>query len=629
MSKKFNWPSESELAFYKTNKPLTRWWWFSGQIDEAVIRHQLDWVKSTGFGGVEIAWVYPLPGQKPGPRFLDDDWADRVACTKRYADELGLICDFSFGTLWPFGGSFVDETDASRVFGGISSQRLEYSWDAPFEEKPGYILDHLNSEALTHYAENVGAALSDALRGGASALFCDSWEVETQDLWADGFAELFEEVFGYDVQPFMDAIHDHPDIRYDYRKLISRLVLDEFYRPFTEIAHRLNAYARVQCHGAPTDLLAAYAAVDIPESEAILFDADFSVIAASAAVMAEKQLVTSEAFTCLYGWEPRPGPGPYHKQEQIADLKLLADALFANGVNHIIWHGMPYNPPEGQNEFYATVHVGPDAHFAEELPVFNAYMERVSRVMKAGKTYTSIAVYLPLEDAWMLNKLPSEQSKPSANYHWEMQTVHPPHELKGYQPLWISNTFLQQAHGREGKMLVGGATFRGLFIDVDWLATESLVEVLKLARHGLPVCIRKPFRQPGKSKSPDYRKLYAELINLENVGTDPREVFDLIRPLVEGDHLPDFWCRVYQGDYYLFFAHPKAQGLHYPMRYGESYIAETVRIPITINLGTFKVDYELVFEPYQSVLIQVAPEGEIEVLDIQFSPSVPQKEQSC
>ena len=41
-------------------RPYTRWWWFSGPIEPAVIESQLDWAKANGFGGVEIAWVYPL-----------------------------------------------------------------------------------------------------------------------------------------------------------------------------------------------------------------------------------------------------------------------------------------------------------------------------------------------------------------------------------------------------------------------------------------------------------------------------------------------------------------------------------------------------------------------------------------
>ena len=110
--------------------------------------------------------------------------------------------------------------------------------------------------------------------------------------------------------------------------------------------------------------------MDIPESEAILFPPPFSRIAASAAALSGKPVVSAETFTCLYGFVTRANLEPYrywHK-EQVADLKLLADALFAQGVNQIVWHGMPFNGPGGRNEFYASVHVGPDAAFAAELP---------------------------------------------------------------------------------------------------------------------------------------------------------------------------------------------------------------------------------------------------------------------
>src|SRR5262249_45689558 len=144
-----------------------------------------------------------------------------------------------------------------------------------------------------------------------------------------------------------------------------------------EICREHGACSRVQCHGAPTDLLSAYAAVDIPESEAILFDPPFSRIAASAAALAGRAVVSAEAFTCVYGFIAPAYLEPYrywHK-EQVADMKLLADALFAHGVNQIVWHGMPFNPPGGRNEFYASVHVGPDAAFAGELRAFNRYLE--------------------------------------------------------------------------------------------------------------------------------------------------------------------------------------------------------------------------------------------------------------
>ena len=101
-------------------------------------------------------------------------------------------------------------------------------------------------------------------------------------MWTDGFGECFAREFGYRVEPYMPRLDDEPDVRYDYRRLLSRLVLDEFYQPFAEVCHEHGALARVQWHGAPTDLIAAYAAVDVPESETLLFDPPFSTIVASA-----------------------------------------------------------------------------------------------------------------------------------------------------------------------------------------------------------------------------------------------------------------------------------------------------------------------------------------------------------
>ena len=43
-------------------RPYTRWWWFADVIQPSDVRAQLDWMKANGFGGVEIAFVYPLHG---------------------------------------------------------------------------------------------------------------------------------------------------------------------------------------------------------------------------------------------------------------------------------------------------------------------------------------------------------------------------------------------------------------------------------------------------------------------------------------------------------------------------------------------------------------------------------------
>ena len=139
--------------------PYVRWWWFSEPIDEAVIRCQLDWANANGFGGVEIAWVYPLDNGRSGVPWLSAAWAQPAVYAAHYAAQLGLGCDFTMGSAWPFGGSQVTAEDASRTYRGPSPQRLEKSWETPLGQDGGCILNHLDREALARYARRFGQAL--------------------------------------------------------------------------------------------------------------------------------------------------------------------------------------------------------------------------------------------------------------------------------------------------------------------------------------------------------------------------------------------------------------------------------------------------------------------------------------
>ena len=65
---------------YAEGKPYTRWWWFASEIQQEDIKYQLEWLKENGFGGVEIAWVYPMRGDSTikHPKWLSEEWAASV-----------------------------------------------------------------------------------------------------------------------------------------------------------------------------------------------------------------------------------------------------------------------------------------------------------------------------------------------------------------------------------------------------------------------------------------------------------------------------------------------------------------------------------------------------------------------
>jgi len=512
----------------------------------------------------------------------------------------------------------VSDADRTKIWGDSSfDQPLRLSWTHP---DTGNVLDHLSREAFERYALVMGKALKPALEGSQSALFCDSWEVETKHIWTNGFDSLFSARFGYDIKPFMDSIYAgyNAGPRYDYMKLVAHLVLNEFFIPFHEKCHELGALSRVQCAGSPTDIIRSYSAVDVPETEVMLYDPNFSTIVASAAALAKKPVVSAETFTCLYGW-----PAKHIREEQTADLKMMADALFANGVNQIIWHGTPFNPTGIDTiYFYASVHVGTEGSLTAELPAFNDYMTKVSEKMRFGRTYSSIAVYLPQEDAWIAGELPKELQLPWAWGTYEMRYEYFNPELQGYQPLWVNADFLKQAEVKNSMMTINDLQFDLLYLDVKYFDIETLETVYRIARQGLPVCLKSTPSQAGHIKNEKFKKLLDSLKLLPNVCND-FAALQKQKPLIEGENLPEFWCRTDGKSAHIFFSNPKAKDLKYPLAYGQSFQAEPIIKQITINFAGKSSHVLLRFEPYQSMLLVVDDKGNITFEDITFVPKTP------
>src|SRR5262245_55516929 len=77
--------------FRGSSKPYTRWWWLAGRFRREDVRSQLEWLHANGFGGVELAWLWPtwMDRAEPGIPWLGPEWADLVTYTKQEADRLG------------------------------------------------------------------------------------------------------------------------------------------------------------------------------------------------------------------------------------------------------------------------------------------------------------------------------------------------------------------------------------------------------------------------------------------------------------------------------------------------------------------------------------------------------------
>lgn len=626
----------SEPEFYPTSNPCTRWWWFATEIKREDVKYQLDWAKSNNFGGVEIAWVYPLyryqrmyarsynrhyQKDTSAQEWLSPEWSDIVAYTKQYADSIGLACDFTFGSAWPVAGSNIDRKHSTQIYGDTSfKQLLTFAWTFPDTQQ---VINHLDSNAFNLFAAPVGAALEKALKGSKSALFTDSWEIKlnsTNKIWTPGFDEVFQKRFGYDIIPYMDkGLDSFPDVRYDYMLQLDEYVTNGFYKPYVRKCKELGAWSRVQCLASPTDVMTTYSLVDIPETEAMLNNPNYSRIVSSSACLASKKMVSSETFTCMYGF-----PATYLRREQTADLKMVADALFAQGVNQHFYHGMPYNPKGVDSiDFFATTYFGPGGSLTPELPAFNAYMGKVSGLMQKGRTYSDVAVYIPHEDGLMKGAYPPECQRVWVWGEYELRYIFPPKEVEGYHPLWINRHFLEQANFSKGKLSVGDASFSTLYVDVDYMDVRALKRLVKLAKQGLSVCLKRNPIEPGKIKSGEYADLLRELNALENVTDVFNNAIDH-PPLIQGDSIPEYWCRVDQdGSHYIFLAQWPSKNLAYPVYSGQSIMKESQTNEFTFYVNGKSIHHQVDFKPYQSVMLKISQDGVVEPIDISFVPKEP------
>jgi hypothetical protein len=145
-----------------------------------------------------------------------------------------------------------------------------------------------------------------------------------------------------------------------------------------------------------------------------------------------------------------------------------------------------------------------------------------------------------------------------------------------------------------------------------------------LANEGLPVVWKRDPFQPGKKKDREYGELVSRLKALSNVSDDLGEIIDH-PPLISGDSIPDYWCRVRtDGTHCIFLSQWGARDVQYPVYSGQSYMDQSSETTLMFNIDGRAVSESIEFRPYQSVMLEIGPGGNVEYIDITFIPNDPQ-----
>ena len=282
------------------------------------------------------------------------------------------------------------------VFMGNHGKMVERA--APGGE--GNTIDHFSEKAITGYLSRFDSAFSGRNVDYLRAFFNDSYEVDdargSAD-WTPLFFQEFEERRGYDLRSELPALFG-PDIEdknqrvlCDYRETISDLILERFNQPWKNWAVDKKALTRSQSHGSPANILDLYAVNEIPETEGT--DLVSIKLASSASNVTGKKLSSAEAATWLNE----------HFTSTLSDIKSNLERYILGGINHVLYHGTCYSPPDDQwpgRLFYAAIHANSRNSWWDHFAALNQYIERVQSFMQSGDPANDILLYLPMYDLY-------------------------------------------------------------------------------------------------------------------------------------------------------------------------------------------------------------------------------------
>ena len=379
----------------------------------------------------------------------------------------------------------------------------------------GNVIDHFSDNAVKHYLEYFDKNAKDFQLKDIRAFFNDSYEVDDaqgEADWTPLFFKEFEKYRGYDLKNYLpalfgnDAEEMNERVLCDYRETISDLLLNKFTKVWKQWSRKYNAIIRNQAQGSPANILDLYAASDIPETEGT------SVLriklATSSGHVSGKTLISAEAATWL----------DEHFLSTLSEVKKNFDRYFANGVNHLIYHGTPYSPVSEEWPgwlFYTSVHFAPTNTWWEDLKSINSYVTNCQSFLQSSRPANDILLYFPIYNAW------SKRGE-SMLKHFGTQDEELTKDLSemlldnGYTFDYISDKQIQQLTVEGRRILSNNSEYKTIIIPVcDYIPLTTIQKVISLAQEGATIILQNDFPKdvPGLNDLNHRQEVYQDIKN--------------------------------------------------------------------------------------------------------------------
>ncbi|TDH24591.1 hypothetical protein EXU57_14720 [Segetibacter sp. 3557_3] len=549
----------------RENKPWTRWWWPGSAVDKASITHQMEQMAKAGLGGVEITPIYGAKGYESRYiDFLSPKWMEMLEHVGKEGKRLGLGVDMATGTGWPFGGPWIDSANAlaSAVLqdGKLTGKPTKMLVKRAAPGNEGLVVDPYSPDALRRYLAPFDKAFASFPKGMVRGQFHDSFEYYGGS-WTPKFAQVFSEMHGYDIQQYAADLLAKPAdvsaanrakiarIKADFRETLGRLHLD-YLRTWVAWSHSKGFIVRNQSHGAPANILDLYANADIAETEVfgstpfkipglrrldneVRHDQDLPEplvirMASSAGHVVGHNLSSSETCTWLRD----------HWKEALAYAKPEIDRIFADGINHVFYHGTVFSPQDAPWPgwlFYASTQFQPNNTIWQDFSALNQYVGRVQSILQRGKPDNDVLLYWPLADVWE-NENGLMTQLGVHNVKW--LTEQPVGKLaqammdRGYSFDYISDAQLQQTRADAKQLATPGSRYKVLVVPATQRMPLGTLQRLKqLADGGATIIFQAmPEDVPGfgrlEARRADFKTLLGQFAGKAVVKSDVLAVLE-------------------------------------------------------------------------------------------------------
>lgn len=444
----------------KDSAPMMRWWWFGPHVSRTRIREQLDTMNEAGFGGVELAFVYPL--QSESDTFMSDSFLQDVRYAAEEAKSLSLRFDLTLGSGWSYGGGHISNEHAARrihwdkheIGADERTVNLNPSWpgdellgayigDGSIQEMPdeyahlegssdsihvpsgkgprvvlvawsrltgqnvkrasvgaeGPVLDHYSSSATDAHIAAVCAPMLNAVSPElVYSVFCDSLEVYGAN-WSHVFPEEFLRRRGYEVIPELWKIAVSSDNGKTFRA--------EFHETLSEL-YEQNFVSRLRDWAERRSVLFRIQSYGEPPASVSSYrSADlpegegwgWREITQSRWATSAAQLYHMPVVSSeIWTWVHSPSfrATPLDLKGELHEHALI-------GVNHFIGHGWPYYEEQDQGIgwlFYAAGSLDDRNPWWPAIRNFTAYTRRLAWLMRQGRRISQVGIYAPYTDVY-------------------------------------------------------------------------------------------------------------------------------------------------------------------------------------------------------------------------------------